>query len=715
MMIYHHLVNFLFPSLSLSQEQKEKEHEEMDDHGENSKNNKNPSSSSSYTSSQKHHHQQPTQQPIASSIAGSTSALSSAITIQAIPGLVTFLDVSLHRSYEGQVSATLCSTFTLLQTFLQLKVQSAQLLYILSTEGYTTLATAISTAAVASLNEEDLETHRKIQQVTATVFKRIQTCIQAILEYTHQTMELITTDPLSIATHYIPSSTGMMNHTFTNSGDTLQQQQKQHESSISFQKQNSKKNSTPLSSSSTTTAATAATTTPRSHKNKNNIHNNSNTHSNNSIAGSVEESYHQYIQSILDVPLLHENGQRIVTPTASHNNTTSSTTTHSFIPSIWNHTTTKGPQHHPSTKQSQQQQQQQQHGRTRNTTHGGGGEYNIPTISQQDGSTTTTTTTTTYYRSYSRMDCWESCRLYCFDYIWAQEVYTTSCKYLRFLLQRQELLSMYIQQLGGGGGVVTSSISLQEKQNILWNLLVLGEDDGSIDTSTTWTTLLSTSPCLEFLYKTCLPLLSYILSLFIEDIPQHWTTFKCSMEINAIVLKRMYLIKNEYRAPFRAFLESHVHIQRMPCISVVDSYLNTFVATTTATSTIPVPQRQEEDEQQQQDDEVVDYPLLWIQKKREAERKLQEAIQNPILVEALEIEKACEELEMEMSQMVLPFGELSRFLESKGGHVRVVENVVSIQHVPYLEELLRVCPLYFMLTYILLFLSMVVSETQLHH
>jgi hypothetical protein len=266
------------------------------------------------------------------------------------------------------------------------------------------------------------------------------------------------------------------------------------------------------------------------------------------------------------------------------------------------------------------------------------------------------------------MECWESSRLYCPDYIWADEMYTHGCKILRSIL-RLDFIQLVLQYNhhyngeDGGGGTAVSKQALF----YIWNQMMGGESSSTTD-----------------MFQVCFPLLSHVLTLVLQDIPQQLTPFKCAMEVNATILKRMYLIKNEYRAPFRAFLESHVHLQRMPNLAVVDSYLQ-FLDPTTKTITTsshgvvipPQPQQQE------------DHPL-WIQKKRDAEKKIQEAIQNPILVEALEIEKTCEELEMDMTLMLLPFGELARFLQSKGGRIRAVENVVTVHLVPYLEELMRV-------------------------
>jgi hypothetical protein len=90
-----------------------------------------------------------------------------------------------------------------------------------------------------------------------------------------------------------------------------------------------------------------------------------------------------------------------------------------------------------------------------------------------------------------------------------------------------------------------------------------------------------------------------------------------------------------------------------------------------------------------EDPELQDTPL-WIQRKREAERKIQLNIQNPTLVQALEMEQSCEELEMDMATMIFPFTELARFLESKGGRIKVIPSLLSPNRVPPLEELLRV-------------------------
>jgi hypothetical protein len=183
-----------------------------------------------------------------------------------------------------------------------------------------------------------------------------------------------------------------------------------------------------------------------------------------------------------------------------------------------------------------------------------------------------------------RKDCWESSRLFCPDYVWADDVVLTCQRLLRNLTKH----SFYTDDVEGST-VLTSS-------------------------STTRSLL---TPCAE-------RHVSVLLQLVRDDIPVRLHQFRLAVEADAVVSKRLYLVKCEYRAPFRAFLEAHQSVQRAPSIEIVDDYL-TLKAN------------------------------LAEQKREQAQTKLQTLLETPKLVEALSLERKCEELELELAQALFPF------------------------------------------------------------
>lgn len=84
---------------------------------------------------------------------------------------------------------------------------------------------------------------------------------------------------------------------------------------------------------------------------------------------------------------------------------------------------------------------------------------------------------------------------------------------------------------------------------------------------------------------------------------------------DTFLLKRLYLIKCEYRTPFRSFLEAHSNLQRVPKLKLLEEYLSL------------------EDTEKQG-------------KVLEAEEKFQSLLTNEVLKEALMLEQQCECVEV---------------------------------------------------------------------
>jgi hypothetical protein len=137
---------------------------------------------------------------------------------------------------------------------------------------------------------------------------------------------------------------------------------------------------------------------------------------------------------------------------------------------------------------------------------------------------------------------------------------------------------------------------------------------------------------------------SVLLQVLCHDIPVRLIQFRSSIEADSEVLQRMYLVKNECRAPFRAFLEGHMSLQRAPDLDIVIEYRRTASANTKAAE----------------------------QLRAAAKKKLQKLLETPVLVEVLTLEQQIEEFEIEIAKQIYPYCELYRYLESKRARLRPV-------------------------------------------
>lgn len=201
-----------------------------------------------------------------------------------------------------------------------------------------------------------------------------------------------------------------------------------------------------------------------------------------------------------------------------------------------------------------------------------------------------------------RRDCWESPRLFCPDYVWADEVIVTSQRWLRNLIKNMP------------------------------------------------------------------PIQDEIIALLLrDDIPVRLLQFRAAVEAESCVLKRLHLIKAEYRAPFRAFLDAHVTVSRAPSLTTVQEYWDW----TTAPSTDQKAQR-----------------TLNHRRTRTKER-LQTLLETPSLIEALALEQQIELFESSMSQSLNSFCDAARFLDHKRARIKLVPGIVKTEmEVVRLQELL---------------------------
>lgn len=191
-------------------------------------------------------------------------------------------------------------------------------------------------------------------------------------------------------------------------------------------------------------------------------------------------------------------------------------------------------------------------------------------------------------------DCWESQRLFCPDYVWADDAAQHCQRLLRILLKNP---------------FVTGSLEAQ--------------NDGK---------------CLRLSNRIAEQEISILLLIVTADLPARLVQFRASIEADSVVSKRLYLVKSEYRAPFRAFLEAHQSLQRVPSLELVNEYLH--------------------------------LPKNKVEQRRSAcKERLQKLLATPALVEALALERKCEEFEVEMAKALYSFSELARYLDLKRAHV----------------------------------------------
>jgi hypothetical protein len=206
-----------------------------------------------------------------------------------------------------------------------------------------------------------------------------------------------------------------------------------------------------------------------------------------------------------------------------------------------------------------------------------------------------------------RLDCWETARLICPDHVWADDVFLTSQRLIRHLTKH----------LPGNLDQLRISFATERQVNLLVHLIQ-------------------------------------------QDLPMRLHQFRMATEANAAVLKRLYLVKSEYRAPFRAFLEAHQTVQRAPSLEMVKRYLADANANADANES------------------------------KALENCLQQALATPELVEALQIEKMLEGLEQQMAKGIYGFTELARAIDYKKAQLTVVPDLVEEEDLQPLNDLLRV-------------------------
>jgi hypothetical protein len=227
-------------------------------------------------------------------------------------------------------------------------------------------------------------------------------------------------------------------------------------------------------------------------------------------------------------------------------------------------------------------------------------------------------------------DCWESSKLYCPDYVWGHEAIQQCQRLVRSMVKHDAVLCMAL-------------VPVLDKH-------VLPECEGD------------TREVIMNLFESIMVLLKH-------DVPLRLQQFRKGVESDALISKRIYLVKNEYRAPFRAFLEAHLHFQMAPRLELVEEYIQIH---------------------QEKDEEGMKLEILK-EKRRQANQKVQDFLRNENFVKALVMEEKCEKLEISMATMLFPFCELARLLCDGNQIVGLVEvpGVLEGDDFLRMQELLR--------------------------
>mmetsp|Transcript_34157 Transcript_34157/g.71380 ORF Transcript_34157/g.71380 Transcript_34157/m.71380 type:complete len:409 (+) Transcript_34157:465-1691(+) len=167
-----------------------------------------------------------------------------------------------------------------------------------------------------------------------------------------------------------------------------------------------------------------------------------------------------------------------------------------------------------------------------------------------------------------------------------------------------------------------------------------------------------------------------LVQLVQQDLPLRLYQFRSAMEAEAVVTKRVYLVKCEYRAPFRAFLEAHQNLLRAPPMELVERYLNE-----TAPGSVEAGRSSSSGNNNNNKKKSSSLEAL--------KAELQALLNTPELVELLSLEMEAEKLELDMGKTLFPFTELSRILANKRIYLDAVPGVAENDELPLLRETIR--------------------------
>jgi hypothetical protein len=222
-------------------------------------------------------------------------------------------------------------------------------------------------------------------------------------------------------------------------------------------------------------------------------------------------------------------------------------------------------------------------------------------------------------------DCWETPRLHCVDYVWADDVASHSLRLLRQLARQASGVEW---DLSGSRG---STNDLERHVRVLLHLLQ-------------------------------------------TDLPSRLVQFRTSVEADSCVLKRLYLVKCEYRAPLRGFLEAHQSVFKAPRLDLVDEFM--------AQASAPSKSSRRHSSSSGSSSSSTGNDS--------AQGRLSSLLENETVLEALALEKAASELEVDMAKVLYPFTELARHLDHKRARPRLVPRLLdTAEDLADVQETLR--------------------------
>ena len=221
--------------------------------------------------------------------------------------------------------------------------------------------------------------------------------------------------------------------------------------------------------------------------------------------------------------------------------------------------------------------------------------------------------------TFRQKDCWESTKLYCPDYVWADDAHLHCNKLLKEMTRHEALKCI--------------NCGLKSNDALSKNSIIIS-------------------------------MFEQTMGLIKIDIPLRLHQFRLGLESDTTVSKRLYLVKNEYRAPFRAFLEGHTHVQRAPSLQLVDSYIKLHQMKDTTT---------------------------LKNRRQELNQKKQDLLLNKNLMQIMKLEEKCEEMEIKMASILFPFCELARLLmeNNAGGRFFEVMNIIPPNEEHSMHEFIR--------------------------
>ncbi|KAL7531082.1 hypothetical protein ACHAXR_006037, partial [Thalassiosira sp. AJA248-18] len=341
------------------------------------------------------------------------------------------------------------------------------------------------------------------------------------------------------------------------------------------------------------------------------------------------------------------------------------------------------------------------------------------------------------YHSQPRRTCWESPRLYCPDYYWADDA-IGGCQRLLKTLSKHRFVTLVGTHGWDRYSAIKPKVVNNDPNKRHAKITKKEKDLRYIHAPTYAACSPHVFPSLEAVHS-----LQYLVSELLPNaIPSRLNQFRAAVESNAVVSKRLYLVKCEYRAPMRALWESYMSLNAAPKVELVARYLRDYHgvkigeksgesdaaaaaaggnsgegASGSKSTNLRRKGSTEVTKKSaiQQQREKLEVSMLYTLHKIITEKYWK----HPAFVEALQLERCCERMEIEMSQMLLPLSNLATEImnewkgrlravamvqypghdeeentdDNESGHTdnapRYVQVLLGWEHVPFMRELLR--------------------------